>query len=556
MKKQWIGILLSLTLLSAALLPLEGCAPSVRATDLMAGIEAVPPTAAAGLTQEEKVALADFYMALARNTAASAKNALLSPLSILSALSMTANGAGGETLRQMEEVLGLSLARLNEGVSAYLAALPSKKGGKLNLANSIWLHADEGLTVERAFLQANADHYGASVYQAPFDEGTRREINRWVSKQTDGMVEDLIRELPGDALIYLINALTFDGEWNEIYKEQNIEKAVFTTEGGEVRDVELMHSEEWSYLEHGRATGFLKDYVGGRYAFAALLPEQGLSVAEYLEDLTGQGLLETLERVQKVRVYAALPKYEGGNEVELSQALSALGIVDAFSPEQADFTPLARSDRGNLFISRVLHRTYIAVDERGTKAGAATAVEIWPGSAPIEAEPKTVRLDRPFVYLILDRKTNLPIFLGTMMDPEDKSGSHAGTETDRQEEESSHDVGEVDGVTMELVSVKDGMVTVRLKNEGEREYLYGERFAVESFADGIWNALPYAVDRGVFTAIGYMLEPGAEREWTGDVGWLYGILPAGRYRLVKTVMDVRGPGDYEEYALSAEFQLS
>lgn len=111
--------------------------------------------------------------------------------------------------------------------------------------------------------------------------------------------------------------------------------------------------------------------------------------------------------------------------MELSKALSALGIVDAFSPGQADFTPMAHSDRGNLFISRILHKTYIAVDERGTKAGAATAVEVSPSSGPMEEEPKTVRLDRPFVYLILDRKTNLPIFMGTMMDAEEKNEAHA-----------------------------------------------------------------------------------------------------------------------------------
>jgi serpin B len=215
--------------------------------------------------------------------------------------------------------------------------------------------------------------------------------------------------------MYLINALAFDAEWENIYTEDQVRSGIFTTESGATRDVEMMYHNESRYLDDGAATGFLKYYADREYAFAALLPNEGVSLADYVASLTGEGLMSTLRDARDTQVSASIPKFDSKYSVQMNDALKAMGITAAFRAEKADFTGLGKSEAGNILISRVIHKTYIAVDERGTKAGAATAVEMCATGAPLH-EPKTVYLDRPFVYLLIDCETNLPIFMGTVTD--------------------------------------------------------------------------------------------------------------------------------------------
>ena len=174
----------------------------------------------------------------------------------------------------------------------------------------------------------------------------------------------------------------------------------------------MMYSEESQYLEDEHAAGFLKYYADRKYAFAALLPEEGMSVAEYVATLDGEKLRNILANPAQLQVNAAIPKYENEYSAELSDILQEMGMVDAFDMARADFSGIGSSSEGNLYISRVLHKTFIAVDERGTKAGAATAVEMKRESAVMEDYIRTVYLDRPFVYLILDCESGIPVFMG------------------------------------------------------------------------------------------------------------------------------------------------
>ena len=409
MKKRILALALTLPLL----LSCSGCGAPAEAVDLMKGIwpdgGQRPPKQ--GPSPEQIAGLSDFSLALLRENAGEGENVLLSPLSIVSALGMTANGARGETLAQMEGVLGLPLTELN--LAVYASLFPPSD--QFHAANSIWFRDSGGLTVEEEFLQANANWYEAGAYRAPFDETTCRAINDWVGKNTDGMIGKILDEIPGDAVTYLINALAFDAKWETPYEEGQAQEALFTTENGEARKVTLMYSEEGRYLEDENAVGLLKAYAGGRYAFAALLPDEGVEMAGYLASLTGERLVEILENAGTATVDAAIPKFELEYGTELSEQLRALGMTDAFDANQADFSGLGYSEAGNLYLSRVLHRTCLSVDEQGTKAGAVTVVEVECGSAaPVEA--KTVHLDRPFVCVIVDTNTNLPLFLGTVMD--------------------------------------------------------------------------------------------------------------------------------------------
>jgi len=417
MKKRMLAGALSIALILSALLSFSGCiGTTAQAADLMAGVKADAVDTNVDLTGDDAGAVGGFAVNLFQNSVVQNENILVSPLSVLCALAMTANGAKGETLAQMEDVFGLSVPELNAYLHAYLKYLPSGDKYKVSVADSIWFKDGEGLTVEPGFLQTNADYYDASIYKAAFDDATLKDINAWVSNNTDGMIENILDKIPDMAVMYLINALAFDAEWENIYREDQVRDGTFTTESGETRDVEMMYNSENRYLDDGSATGFLKYYADRKYAFAALLPNDGVSVADYIASLTGNRLMSTLSNAQDIEVKTAIPKFEGEYSVEMSGILKSMGMADAFDMDLADFTGLGNSENGNIFIGRVLHKTYIAVDEKGTKAGAATVVEMLAGGAAPSDKIKTVYLDRPFVYMLIDCETNLPIFIGTVTD--------------------------------------------------------------------------------------------------------------------------------------------
>ena len=412
-KKRWIAIFLCLSLLSAGLLSLAGCAVKVQADDLMKNIT---PGKVSGRAADDafKSGAADFAVRLFQNTREGEKNSLISPLSVMLALSMTANGAKGETLAQMEALLGgdIPIDELNEYLHAYVGSLPSSEKAKLTLANSIWFK-DSGFTVEEDFLQRNADYYGAAAYKSAFDEKTLRDINNWVKENTDGVIDKILDQMDSYAVMYLVNAVLFDAEWQNIYHKHEVRGGTFTAIDGIKRTVSMMYSDENCYLDDGRATGFLKPYKNG-YSFAALLPNEGIALDDYIASLTGGGFLNTVKNAREVPVEVAIPKFSYDYDIEMSGTLKALGMTVPFDAELADFSGLGRSPDGNIYICRVLHKAYIAVDEKGTKAGAATAVET--AKAAEMLSEYAVTLDRPFVYAIIDNAAGLPIFIGAVTD--------------------------------------------------------------------------------------------------------------------------------------------
>ena len=426
MKKILIKRLLAGALVIALTLPLVGCG-GIQSTDLMKDIEKSSDkdnTQDVELEEYNHKATVDFSVRLLQNSLTNTpeeekgENVLISPISILAALAMTANGAKGETLTQMENVFGVYMDCLNREMSAYITNSNNMKEIKLNIANSIWFKNDDSLSVNQDFLQKNADYYEASIYASAFDDSTLEDINHWVDENTDGMIKKILDQIPADAVMYLVNAVAFDAKWQEQYTEDAIHEREFTKEDGTKQTVEFMFSEENIYLESENAVGFMKDYKGGDYAFVAILPNEGMTIEEYIASLDGDGLYELLANAEKTAVRTSIPKFETEYDIELSTVLEKMGMVDAFDGLKADLTGIGTSSVGNLFINRVLHKTYICVDENGTKAGAATAVEIECESA-IDESPKQVYLNRPFVYMILDTETYKPLFIGTMMEVEE-----------------------------------------------------------------------------------------------------------------------------------------
>ena len=411
--KKLVTLVLMLSLLGT------GCSTK-KPMDLMVNIEKNRVSPVEDLT-DESAAVADFGIRLFQKSMEFSKkeNELISPLSVLCALSMTANGAKGHTLAQMEDVLGLDVDTLNHWIYSYMESLPEEETYKLSIANSIWFKDVESFTVNEDFLQLNADYYDASLYQVPFDDATLKAINNWVKEETHDMIPSILDKIPDEAVMYLVNALAFDAEWNDIYEENEIHDGTFTKEDGTTEKAEFMYATEGYYLEDDNATGFIKHYDDKKYAFVALLPKEGVTVEEYVNSLTGTDFMELFKTVENTSVKTAIPKFETEYDVEMSEILIAMGMTDAFDSAAADFTGIGTSLEGNIAISHVIHKTRISVDEKGTKAGAATLVEMVCESARSREENvKKVYLDRPFVYMVVDCETNLPFFMGTMMDVE------------------------------------------------------------------------------------------------------------------------------------------
>lgn len=411
MSRRMLGIAAS-TLVAVSLL--AGCAGSsnLTATELTAGTS---PASAGSLEVGEGSDAYDFALGLLRESA-DEKNTLVSPLSVLSALAMAESGASDDTLAQMEQATGMGADELTDMLQAYGALAGD---GPLRTANSVWLRDSDGLSVEDDFLATCGERLGAQVFSAPFDDSTVADVNAWVSEKTDEMIPQMLSQISDSAQVLLVNALAFDGGWEDPFDSALVSPDTFTCENGAEQDVTMMHSAEDSYLEGELATGFVKPYEGYDYAFVGLLPAEGVSVGELLASLDGDALEELLTPVAGAAAEIGLPKFTSSYEAELTDALRSLGMTDAFDATRADFSRMGTSEQGPLYVGSVLHKTFVDVNEEGTRAAAATSVSMDGAAAPgSPIEYHEVILDRPFVYLIMDLRCGLPVFVGTYMGAE------------------------------------------------------------------------------------------------------------------------------------------
>lgn len=393
---------LAMILALAFALALAGCGTSEPL------LEGVSP-AETGSAEDAAALSADFTVALF-NAAYEGGDSLISPVSVLSALAMAESGARGETLAQMEEAFGVDAETLRASLAAYMSSVA---GTEAKIANAIWFRDDGTFEPDAGFLSNCASFAGAEAFAGKFTDALAGEINGWVSEHTEGMIDAIVDEIDPEAVMYLVNALSFVADWQEQYEEYQMRPGVFHTENGEL-EVTMMRSEERSYISGEGFTGFMKPYEGGRYAFAALLPDGGSNLEAMLASLTGEALAAALAGAESRSVITGTPAFSAETGLELSEALRSLGMTDAFDGGLADFSGMGQSGAGNIFISRVLHRTFIEVDGLGTRAGAATAVEApAEGMAPAEDPPEVI-LDRPFAYMIVDREYNIPLFFGVV----------------------------------------------------------------------------------------------------------------------------------------------
>lgn len=409
--------IVSVLLIIPILLGVAGCSRSVSCRDLakdyVTESSEVDPKE---LSKSRSEAYLDFSAELFERSHKKGENLLISPLSVFTALAMSSKGANGETLKEFEKLFGMEETSAGLFLSAYLSNLPQGEKYKLYPANSIWWTDDERFTINEAFVKKNAELFKAEIYKAPFDNTTLRDINNWVDLRTDGMIKKILETIGKDDIMCLINALSFEAEWDETYSKHSGKTETFISEKGEKQKCRLMHSEESVYIEDDNTKGFVKYYKDKKYAFVALLPDEDVKFSSYVKKLSGEKLENLLSNKEDTTVYAAIPKFSYDYSVKLNEILKEMGMTKAFDPYMADFSGIGRSTKGNIYISEVIHKTTITVDEMGTKAGAATALVYKDSAAPMD--PKIVTLNRPFIYLIIDTQNNLPIFIGSVADME------------------------------------------------------------------------------------------------------------------------------------------
>ncbi|MCC6147337.1 MAG: serpin family protein [Anaerolineaceae bacterium] len=419
------SLLTCLALFTSACAPQTASAQVVksekpRETDLQ-----INPEDISLLAQDNTAFALDLYHLLNRQEG----NAFYSPYSISTALAMTHAGAKGETARQMAQTLHFSLPaeRLNPAFNALaleLAARPQqadetvKTPFELSIANALWGQKDYKFLPE--FLDILAQYYGAGMQLVDFSanpEAARETINDWVSEQTKERIKNLLQPGAVDTFtrLALTNAIYFKAGWLRPFEKDATRSKPFHLLDGSAVNVPTMHMEErfrYMILEDARALQL--PYESGGVSMLLILPDEGKFQA--VEDKLDKSLLTQIQDGEQTGpVDLELPKFTFESQFNLNQALTELGMPDAFDSNQADFSGMTGAR--DLFIGSVIHKAFIAVDENGTEAAAATAVLMVETSMPVPEEPVEFHFDRPFIFMIRDNQTGSILFIGRVLNP-------------------------------------------------------------------------------------------------------------------------------------------
>lgn len=351
------------------------------------------------------------------------QNLFISPTSIFTALAMTYNGARGETKEAMADVLEIEemdLQGLNENTLALLYLLQEADPSvQMHLANSLWMRED--IEFDEEFVQRCEQYYHAGVRALDFDSPEAAEtINNWVKERTGGHIEDMIEPpIHPLTILFLINAIYFQGDWTEPFDEEQTREDTFNLPGGETKTVPFMYrSGEMHYYEGDGYQAVRLPYgEEERLAMYVFLPDEGKSLADFYSSFKETGWDELRDGFHQAEGDLYLPRFTMEYEKSLNEVLKTLGMEVAFDETRADFFDMVDwDDSPRLFISEVKHKSFIDVDEKGTEAAAATSVEIRLESAP--AFQFEMKVDRPFFFLIGDQETGAVPFMGTVADPE------------------------------------------------------------------------------------------------------------------------------------------
>ncbi len=347
------------------------------------------------------------------------KNIFISPFSVSVALTMTLNGAAGETEQAMIDTLqlqGIDTDSINSSYAQLQQALQtSAPKVTLTIANSLW--GNKGVSFNPNFLQRNTQFFNAEISILDFlNPNSLTTINQWVNDRTNGKIPKILDEIESNAVLFLINAIYFKGSWQTEFDPSNTRDGTFHLANGSKKQVPMMfRSGRYSHYREDAFQAVNLPYGDGRISMYIFLPARNSDLNTFLETLTPEKWENWMSQFREQQLALRIPKFklEYGTK-ELNDALTALGMGIAFEQNRADFSRMASlEDLGaNLYIDKVSHKTFIEVNEEGTEAAAVTIVGIVKTSLPPE-----FTADRPFFFAIRDNETGTVLFMGTVVDP-------------------------------------------------------------------------------------------------------------------------------------------
>lgn len=335
------------------------------------------------------------------------------------ALDMVGAGAKGKSLEQITDLFAQGQGPLTQ--QAYASALMDRineaEQVEFTCANAVWNNRRIlGDKVNMDYVDYIEDTFNAQYNVTDFNKKTADEINKWVDEHTDHMIKDIISDLQPETVMVLVNALCFEAEWSGKYSDKDVYEEDFTSADGTVQTGMFLHDESIVYYESDKATGFVKSYKGGDFAFLAILPtDENISANEFAKNFTAEDYEEFINsRSLDYVVISKMPEFETDFNIEMNDTIEGLGADTVFDPDAADFSGIAGAP-GDLYISKIIHKTHIEIDRNGTRAAAATAGFLsGSGENQVIPEYRYVECDRPFVYAIVDVKTMAPVFIGTV----------------------------------------------------------------------------------------------------------------------------------------------
>lgn len=380
----------------------------------------------ASMEEIEKLAQANnqFALALYKQLTDEQGNLIYSPFSIYQALMMTYAGAESETAQQMMAALGVKdIEEVHNLMNALTLTLQNVKAREVegmqplifNIANALWMQKD--FHFEQSFLDKLSANYAAGVKLVDFNhpEDVQKLINHWVALETNDKIKDIIPDgmLNEMTRMVLSNAVYFKGAWRNRFDAKDTAKAPFTLMDGSKIDVDMMAtSMQTAGIVNEVFSAVALPYDGGSFAMALIMPKD---FEAYQKALTPEVLNKLFEdlNMSHAMVHLKMPKFKTESTFDLGEKLQGLGMTDAFDADKADFSGM--TGQKDLYISDVIHKAYIDVNEEGTEAAAATVVGMSTTSMP--AEELTINLDNPFIYVIYNTQTNAIVFMGHVVNP-------------------------------------------------------------------------------------------------------------------------------------------
>ncbi|HPZ08812.1 MAG TPA: serpin family protein [Candidatus Eremiobacteraeota bacterium] len=345
------------------------------------------------------------------------QNIFISPSSIAIALSMTHNGAEGNTEKAMAKVLGfesLTLNEVNQGNKLLMETLErNDKKIELSIANSLWLRRD--MKFKTDFIKRCKDFYSAEVS----NNFSTEAINGWVKKKTNNKIDKIIDRIPDNTILYLINAIYFKGKWQyEFDKKKTVDKDFHLLNGSKKKWPMMSRGGKFNYYKGDNFQAVSLPYGDGSTSMYVFLPDKNKGLEEFQKNLNGKNWESWMKSFQMKEGDIILPRFKIEYETLLNNSLSSLGMAIAFDQSKADFRGMCDISSGNIYISKVIHKTFVEVNEEGTEAAAVTAVAMSLKSVAHQPPERFHMVaDHPFFFAIRDNKTGTVLFMGSIVEP-------------------------------------------------------------------------------------------------------------------------------------------